>query len=196
MLLTPLYLGPVSYYSAILSHHNTPVFDVHQHYQKQSYVNRTTIYGANGALNLIIPIQHVGQKFSLKEAKIAHDYPWRKQHVKSFISAYRTSAYFEFFEDDFIPLIQKKETFLLDYTYALHHFIMGIISAEPIPPKKESTTYLKETKDDYRNVFHPKQKQNTSTPYPQVFENKHGFISDLSIVDLIFNLGNKTSAYL
>ena len=115
------YFGPVSHFREIVR----PAviwFENEDNYQKQTYRNRTYIYGANGKLILNIPIKHINapgvkQHQKYKDVKIENDFKWQKQHWKSLKSAYQTSPFFEFYEDDIAPLFHKEERFLMEFNY-------------------------------------------------------------------------------
>ena len=119
ILIHPTYFPNISHFVG-MANAETLFFEIEDNYQKQTYRNRTIIYGANGALLLSIPIvfsQKNRQKF--KDIKIANDTNWQSQHCKSIQSAYRTSPFFEFYEDEFQPLFTKKETYLLDFNLSV-----------------------------------------------------------------------------
>lgn len=109
------YFGPVSHFREIVKP-GLIWFENEDNYQKQTYRNRTYIYGANGKLILNIPIKHlnapgVKQHQKYKDVRIENDFKWQKQHWKSLKSAYQTSPFFEFYEDDIAPLFHKEESF-------------------------------------------------------------------------------------
>ncbi|NJW55298.1 WbqC family protein, partial [Salinimicrobium sp. CDJ15-91] len=96
------------------------VFENEDNYQKQTYRNRMYIYGANGKLSLNVPIKHTGNKSNhqkYRDVRIENDFPWQKQHWRSLETVYRTSPFFEFYEDDFRPVYDQKFEFLIDFNY-------------------------------------------------------------------------------
>jgi len=112
-LLSTTYFGPIDYYAEIFQGEEI-IIESEESYQKQSYRNRCYIYGANGKLALNIPVTHskvAGKRVMTKDATIANEFDWQKLHWKSLESAYRTSPYFEFYEDDLRPLFEKKHNF-------------------------------------------------------------------------------------
>ncbi len=193
------YFGPVSHFREIVK----PAeiwFENEDNYQKQSHRNRTVIYGANGRLLLNIPVKHLHlpgvkhhQKY--KEVKIDHSTNWQKQHWKSLKSAYQTSPFFEFYEDDIAPLYLKTPTFLMDFNYRCFHLLCECLQLEMHYQK--TTEYLTEPKEmkDQRELINAK-KEIIIEPYSQVFQDKKGFLSNLSILDLMFNEGPNTINYL
>lgn len=192
------YLAPIEYYSVLLKS-SSVIFEVIEHFQKQTYRNRCCIYGANGKLNLIIPVKHSGERTFLKDIKITNENNWQKIHWRSFEAAYRTSSYFEFYEHIFAPYYEKKYEFLVDFNFALQEEVLKILEGEI---KSEKTiSYEKEYGDakDFRNYFSPRPGNKNRllfTEYPQVFSNKFGFIHNLSIMDLIFNQGPEARDYI
>ncbi len=197
MLFIPTYFSPISQYVALFQNDKI-VFEVEDNYQKQTYRNRCNIYGANGKLQLNIPIVHNknGIRQKTKDIKIDQNEPWQKLHFKSIQTAYRSSPYFEFYEDDFLPLFEQEQTFLQDFNIKCHEFLMDALQEEillsktteyQIEPKLKDTRFFanarKEPKYDFKK-------------YTQIFDDKHGFISNLSILDLLFMEGPNTVIYL
>ncbi len=197
-LLHPSYLGPITQYIAIIQS-NAIVFENEDNYQKQSYRNRTYIYGANGKLLLTIPIKHsqTKEKQLYKNVRIENDFKWQLLHWRSLESAYRTSPFFEYYEDEFAPLFEKPKKFLLDFNYECMSVVLDNLQID-IPISK-TNTYHKTPADilDLRSLIHAKKEKNYDLdPYIQVFQDKKGFISNLSILDLLFNEGPNAVNYL
>lgn len=199
VLLHPSYFGPISQYVAI-AEANRIVFENEDNYQKQTYRNRMYIYGANGKLLLNIPIKHTGDKSQhqkYKEVRIENNFPWQKQHWKSLQTVYRTSPFFEFYEDEFHPLYHEKFEFLMDFNYRCTQLALECLQLEVhisktsefiLNPKNfTDARFLVEAKSSKKNIF---------APYTQVFDTKFGYLNDLSIVDLIFNEGPNGLTYL
>ena len=192
LLLHPLYFGPVSQFVAMLNAQKV-VFENEDNYQKQTYRNRMYIYGANGKLLLNIPIKHTGNKSGhqkYKDIRIENDFPWQKQHWRSIETVYRTSPFFEFYEDDFYPLYHKKFDFLMDFNY--HSLELALESLQTEISFEKTVEYFKEPKEftDGRFLAEAKNRRPPQLePYSQVFQEKFGYLNDLSIIDLIFNEG-------
>lgn len=199
LLLHPAYFGPISQFVAMLKAAEV-VFENDDNYQKQTYRNRMYIYGANGKLLLNIPIKHTGNKSNhqkYRDVRIENDFPWQKEHWKSLENVYRTSPFFEFYEDDFQPLYHQKFEFLMDFNYRCLELALDCLQVEF--PFKKTTEYILHPKDmvDGRRLIEAKNvKQPELETYQQVFQDKYGFINNLSIVDLIFNEGPNASHYL
>ncbi len=197
VILPIVYLGNIEYYS-LLNRAEEVFFDLHGHYLKQNFRNRTEIYGANGKLNLIIPVEKHKNHTALQDIKISYDHFWQKQHWKSIASAYRSSPYFEFYEDEFEELFMKKYTYLVEFNLALQDKILECLSISPtITFSKEHHKEI-EGFTNYRGYFTPKQKslEFPKEPYNQVFEDKYGFIPNLFILDLLFNEGPNSGSFL
>ena len=191
-LLPTSYLAPIGYYAILLQNKNCEI-EQYEHFVKQSIRNRCDIYGANGKLTLSIPKQRkASSKTILKDIKIAYHHPWQKEHWKSIVSAYRSSAYFEFYEDLFAPLYQIKVIYLSDFNLKLQEVIFKCLQIKDTSILTQS--YQKQSiSNDYRNATFQIKNQ---TKYHQVFENNCGFIANLSIIDLLFNLGPESADYL
>lgn len=189
------YLPNIHYCSWIIAQ-KQPCFVRDTHYHKQTYRNRTEIYGANGKLKLTLPIVHNKSKSHQKEeeVQIVKTTAWQKQHWKSICSAYRSSPYFEFYEADLISLYKEEVTHLMQFNLDLLNKIMELIefsmSYKIVEWKKDTHRRM----DDLVNA--KKSVQINFEPYRQVFEEKNGFIPNLSIIDLLFNLGPDTLNYL
>lgn len=186
-----LYAGNLDFYSCLLKADQISI-DVHENYVKQSYRNRCEIYGANGKLALIIPITR-SSSTPMKEVKIDYDQNWQKIHWKSLESSYRSSPYFEFYEDKFIHLYEQKNiNYLVDFNMELLNTFLKLLDLEIELSYTDS--YEKEIKNklDLRSLIHPKMGTSqyyNDNKYIQVFEEKLGFIPNLSIYDLVFNEG-------
>lgn len=198
-LLHPSYFGSIAQYIALVKS-DTIVFENFDNYQKQTYRNRTNIYGANGKLVLNVPILHTkkGIKQLYKDIEIEHQFNTIKTHWKSLESAYRTSPYFEFYEDDLAPLFEVKHKYLLDFNYKCMAFVWEALQINPQFSKSENYISNAEDFEDYRYLSNPKDAKIGANfePYIQVFGDKYGFIPNLSILDLLFNLGPSALDYL
>ncbi len=184
-------MAPIEYYAYL--HQFDCIIEINDFFVKQTLRNRCDIYGANGRLNLTVPkSRKSSSKTILKDIKISYDHKWQKEHWQSLMSSYRSSPFFEYFEDELEALFHKKYTNLVDLNLEMMTFISSKIGIST--EFKFTTKYSQETEhNDLRNY-----KFNTANfpRYIQVFENKHGFISNLSILDLLFNEGNNSKYYL
>ncbi|MFV0566161.1 MAG: WbqC family protein [Flavobacteriaceae bacterium] len=195
--LHPTYFPNIAHFTAMVNT-NTVVFEVCDNFLKQTYRNRTYIYGANGKLALNIPVIHSQKNRQLyKDVKIFNEEKWQALHWKSLLSAYRTSPFFEYYEDELQPLFEKKADFLLDFNLACIEAVCDCLQIELPVVKTENYQKHIEIGKDYRFLVQAKKEtQFNFKPYTQVFSNKHGFISNLSILDVLFNEGPNALTYL
>ena len=196
ILIHPSYFPSISHFVAI-SQSDLVTFEMDDNFQKQTNRNRMYIYSPNGIQLLNIPVKHsktAHQK--TKEIKIENDFDWQKQHFKSLEAAYRSSPFFEYFEDDIASIFQKKHTFLMDLNLETMAIVSKCLGLEF--DYNETTEYFHEVKDitDFRPLINGKKDTAVFEPYTQVFEEKHGFINNLSILDLLFNEGRYALDYL
>ena len=193
-LFTPFYFPPIDCFRALTSHQVT--LEYADRYEKQSYRNRCYIYGANGLLPLIVPVQHDGNRRGA-DRKIAYDTNWQAQHWKSLQAAYRRAPYFEFYEETIRPLYEKPERFLYDWnqkTLAVAFRLLYIKFSLQKTKVYQSTPI---DSVDFRESFQAKNRNTRNfIPYAQVFENRHGFLPNLSILDLLFCMGPESPLYL
>ena len=195
-LFLPTYFPSVSHFVA-LSQADGILFEVEDHFQKQTNRNRTYIYSPNGLQLLNIPVKHSKERHQIaKDVKIEWAFDWQKQHYKSLEAAYRTSPFFEYYEDRLMPIFQHKPTFLLDLNFAAMEIVFSCLG---LPYVFEKTTeYFHERQDvhDFRCLANGKKDHSQFEVYPQVFAEKHGFIPNLSVLDLLFNEGRFALDYL
>jgi len=191
-LLPTAYFGPISYYAILLQEPNCSI-ELHEHFIKQSIRNRCDIYGANGKLQLTIPKQRKGSsKTIIKEIQISYKQNWQKEHWNAIVSSYNSSPYFEYYKDEFLPFFEEQEEYLVNFNNKLQAVILSLLQEEK--DIKTTTEYLHQGNfSDLRNHNWNFKKQER---YDQVFMEKHGFIANLSILDLLFNLGPESADYL
>ena len=198
IILPSLYLAPIAYYGRILHCDGEILLETHENFPKQTYRNRATIHAANGSFDLTVPIKkNRGEKRTLiKDVQISYDEDWQRMHWLTLQSAYRRSAYFEFYEDDFVEFYKNKYNLLLEFNQEFNSLILRLLKISREFTK--TTEYLPAYSDllDLRTLFHKKENLASNTPYFQVFEPKNGFIPNLSIVDLLFNQGPHSKSYL
>lgn len=192
------YFGPISYYVELVNY-DSIFIEAAENYQKQSHRSRQYIYGANGKLMLNIPVKHGKSKHRLKykESKIENNFSWQVLHFRSLEAAYRTSPYFEFYEEDIEPLFDKNHDSLFNFNLKCFKTILDLLGIDLII--EYNSKYQTEYKsiEDKRYLIEAKKATKTPLkPYHQVFEDKFGFIENLSILDLLFNLGPESVPYL
>lgn len=185
------YLGPVQLYCKMLQYGEVGL-EVQENYVKQTYRNRCVIAAANGPLALTIPIVKPDSiKCLTRDIRISDHGNWRKLHWNALVSAYNMSPFFEYYADDFAPFYEKRYDFLVDYNEAMRELICSLIDLQLTVVR--TTEYSPEVEHDFRETIRPKHEAAdpdfSPTPYYQVFREKHGFLPNLSIVDLLFNMG-------
>ncbi len=201
LLIEPQYWGSISYFKELLSADNI-VLDIHSNFQKGSYRNRCKVMGPNGLLSLSVPLVKGKEQHSLfNEVRISYSENWRKDHWQSLVSSYRRSAYFEYYEEIIAPIYENDYEFLKDFNLASLEIVSKLLQ---VPINKELTNiYI--PKDsfvglDLRDAIHPnpvKMKTTYDFPsYPQVFMDRLEFLPDLSILDILFNMGPRSVTYL
>ena len=195
ILLPIFYLPPVSWFAVFLKEENEIVLEQYENFPKQTYRNRTNIYGANGRLSLIIPINHSGERV-MKEIKVSHRENWQKLHWKSIKTAYQSSPYFEFYEDRLQKIFEFESDSLIQFNLNALKIVLDILKTEKA--YSLNIEYVKiPLEENYREKFSAKKESEIEMEeYYQTFTDKMGFMKDLSILDLICNKGPETLTYL
>ncbi|MET2985046.1 WbqC family protein [Aureibaculum conchae] len=196
MLLYPTYFSPIIHFVA-LSNQDKAKFEVHDNFQKQTYRTRCYIYGANGRQLLNVPVQQANSKQKTKDVLLDNSTNWQQQHLKSMASAYKSSPFYEFYEDDLIDLLQKKYKYLLDLNLDTQEFIIENLPQEITIDKTADFQKGYPKNADFRFLVDAKsKKQYNLSKYTQVFSDKHGFIPNLSVLDLLFMEGPNAINYI
>ena len=192
IILPTSYFGPIPYYS-ILVNSNNYIFEKNENFVKQTTRNRCSIYSSAGKLNLSIPrIRKNSSKTIIKDIRICYNEPWQKIHLKSIITCYNSSPFFDYYKEKISKIYESKENFLIDFNLKSHLLVMDFLKLN------SSVNYTKKFEKinksaDYRNyAFHSKEDYR----YDQVYSTKNNFIKDLSVLDLIFNLGPESIDFL
>ena len=197
-ILSTAYFPPISWVREMLNAGEV-VLENCESYAKQTYRNRCEIASTNGKQSLTIPIMHDEARL-ITDVKISNHSAWRHQHLNAIMSAYGESPFYEYYIDDILPVFEKNFTFLYDLNLASIQAVCNMIDAKI--EWKTTDNFVKEyvNAKDFRNKINPKQQQNneenTAKPYYQVFISKHGFMPNLSILDLIFNQGPESLLYI
>ena len=198
ILIHPTYFPSISNFAAMMQAESI-TFEIADNFQKQTNRNRAYIYSPNGIQLLNIPVKHSKESHQkTKDIKIETDFDWQKQHFKSLEAAYRSSPFFEFFEDDIRPLFEKKHTYLMDLNFEALQVLSHCFRIKL--DYKTTTEYIPEVDSntiiDFRTLVNGKKDTSTFESYTQVFDDKYGFINNLSVLDLLFNEGKYAMDYL
>lgn len=196
ILIHPTYFPSISHYIAMIKAESV-TFEMEDNFQKQTNRNRMYIYSPNGIQLLNVPVKHSKEKHQkFKDVRIENDFAWQKNHFKSLEAAYRTSPFFEYFEDDFRPLFEKKQEFILDLNLQIFELINSSLGIKIEAQKTTEFFHDSLNYDDFRSLVNGKKDVTQIEEYTQVFNEKHGFINNLSILDLLFNEGRYAVDYL
>ena len=194
--LSSAYLAPVEYYTKLLAYDRVCI-EQHDHYIKQTYRNRRTIAAPDGELALSIPtVKPASLKCPMCDIRISDHGNWRHLHWNAIESAYNHTPFFEYYKDDFHPFYEKKYEFLADFNEELCHLVCSLIDIQPVMERtSEYKTGFAPGEADFRERIHPKKDFSledpdfSPQPYYQVFQERLGFLPNLSIIDLLFNMG-------
>ena len=196
VLLSTTYFGPVQWYQKL---HRAECVQMEQweSFQKQTYRNRCLIATTQGIQALTVPTERGGSPL-IKDTRISDHGNWRHLHWNALQSAYGESPFFEYYQDDIRPFFEQRWDFLLDFNEAIRVKMCELID---IQPKVTLTSeYSPSSKIDYREAIRPKHPlpdpDFEPKPYYQVYQQKHGFLPNLSILDLLFNMGPESIFYL
>lgn len=176
------------------------IWEVCDNFQKQTYRNRCYIATDQGSLMLNIPIVHVGGatgRQAYRDVRIENSYPWQRQHWRSLATAYRSAPFFEFFEEELRPLFERSFSFLMDLNFHTVEALCGLLQL-PLPVGQTSRYEMEpQSATDARRLIRAKEENTVAMEeYPQVFQERHGFLENLSTLDLLFNEGPAALAYL
>ncbi len=189
----PLYLAALPLYTGLYKADRLVIDDIAP-FVKQTLRNRTTIATENGAQTLTIPVMHNGRSIPMRDIRISEHGNWRHQHWNALVSAYRKSPFFEYYADDFALFYEERDGFLIDFNMRLHSVVCELLGLE------RKVELLSEITDkevllattDTRYIAEPRtlaEIESCTKPYYQVFSQRNGFIPNLSIIDLLFNMG-------
>ncbi len=192
------YLPPVEYFVKLNIYRANILIEKEEHFPKQTYRNRANVYTPDGVLGLTVPVIKGSKNHTkVKDIKISYDFNWQRLHWLSLQACYRRSAYFEYYEDELAPFYEKKFDYLFDYNEELLQFILKAMKMKIDYKYTDSYEPNYPELTDYRESINPKRETDfNQNPYFQVFEDRKGFIKNLSIVDLLFNQGPHSVNYL
>lgn len=195
-LLSVTYFGPVQWYQKL---HRAERVEIEQweSFRKQTYRNRCLIATTQGVQALTVPIVR-GESPLIKDIRISDHGNWRHLHWNALVSAYGESPFFEYYQDDIRPFFTQRWEYLLDFNETIRAKMCELIDIEP--SVDYTTTFSDTAGSDFRIAINPKHPAEdpdfTAKPYYQVYRQKHGFLPNLSILDLLFNMGPESIFYL
>jgi hypothetical protein len=197
LLLSTTYFGPIQWYQKLYRAESVQI-ERWESFQKQTYRNRCIIATTNGPQALTVPIERQFTINCIKDIRISDHGNWRHLHWNALQSAYGESPFFDYYQDDIRPFFEQRWDYLLDFNEAIREKMCELLDIQPkVDYSKEFTVnYMK----DYRMVIRPKNPEPdpdfTPKRYYQVYQQKHGFLPNLSILDLLFNMGPESIFYL
>lgn len=199
-LLSSAYLPPVEY-MVLVNAADEILIEREENYLKQTYRNRCYILSANGPMALSVPVLlGSSHKTPIKDIRIDYSKKWQQVHIRALKSSYKSSAFYEYYFDNFEKIILSNYRFLLDFNM---HLLESILKISGVKTSISYTTFFEPasgSENDFRYLISPKEQSGTSRirnqEYYQVFSTKSGFVPGLSVIDLIFNLGPDASNYL
>ena len=201
LLLSTTYFGPIQWYQKLYRAESVQI-ERWESFQKQTYRNRCIIATTNGPQALTVPIERQFTINCIKDIRISDHGNWRHLHWNALQSAYGESPFFDYYQDDIRPFFEQRWDYLLDFNEAIREKMCELIDIQPkVDYSKKFTVYsLSSCVPDYRMVIRPKNPEPdpdfTPKRYYQVYEQKHGFLPNLSILDLLFNMGPESIFYL
>ncbi|PWG80448.1 WbqC family protein [Pararcticibacter amylolyticus] len=190
------YLPPIELFSRIKQGHGDILIEQFEHFPKQTYRNRALIHSPQGKLALIVPVVK-GSKVhtKVKDVQISYDFDWQRLHWMSIQTSYRSSAYFEFYESDFSVFYEKRWKYLYEYNEEIFQLLTKLLKLDIQWSFTQAFEKQYDDYADYRESIHPKKVSDIPfQPYFQVFEDRNGFIPNLSIIDLLFNQGPRSAS--
>ena len=208
ILLSTTYFGPIQWYQKLYRAEEVFI-ERCESFQKQTYRNRCLIATTNGIQALTVPVERqissINNKLStintIKDLRISDHGNWRHLHWNALKSAYGESPFFDYYQDDIRPFFEQRWDYLFDFNEAIREKMCELLDIQPkVRLTKEFTAYSLRFTDDFRSTIRPKHPEPDAdfTPkrYYQVYEQKHGFLPNLSILDLLFNMGPESIFYL
>lgn len=202
VILTSAYLAPVQYYTKLYAAPRI-VEERCDHYVKQTYRNRCIIAAPDGPLPLVVPVERDDRpKRPTRDVRLSNHGQWRRLHRAAFVSAYENSPFFEYYADEFFGVLERPYAFLVDLNEAFRSLMLDWLDLHPRIEQTES--YMEDVPpgtDDLRERIRPKIPASADpafrpAPYYQVFAGRNGFLPNLSIADLLFNMGPESRMVL
>ena len=197
VLLSTTYFGPVQWYQKLYRSDELQI-EQWESFQKQTYRNRCLIAAPNGIQALTVPVEHNSQL--IKDIRVSDHGNWRHLHWNALVTAYSESPFFEYYQDDIRPFYEQRWDYLLEFNEAIRAKMCELIDIQPNVSYSLEFRTLNSQLRDFRETIRPKHPAPdpdfTPRPYYQVWQQKHGFLPNLSILDLLFNMGPESILYL
>lgn len=193
-LLSSAYWAPVQYYAKLYAYPEVWV-EAWEHYVKQTYRNRCLIASPAGVQALTVPVVKPDtDKCPMKDIRISDHGNWCHLHWNALEAAYGNSPFFEYYADDFLPFYTRKWDFLLDFNEAICRKVCELLDLHPSVSRTSAYSLVLGGADDFRSSISPKVDWRSDAafmarPYYQVFAGRYGFLPNLSVADLLFNMG-------
>lgn len=197
-LLATTFFGPVQWYHKLYRADGV-VIDVTEPFRKQSFRNRCYIAAANGVQALTVPVEKARLT---RDVRISDHGEWRRVHWNAIQSAYGESPFLEYYQDDLRPFFEKRWDYLLDFNEAIFHTICSLLDIHPRWLTSDELLDLSATTGvmDYREGINPKHPADdpdfVPRSYYQVYASRYGFQPNLSVIDLLLNMGPESIFYL
>jgi hypothetical protein len=195
VLLSTSCFAPVQYFTKLILFDKI-YLEQFENFTKQTYRNRYEIYGANGNVSLVVPVvKGRDKKIKIRDLLISYDTDWQRNHWRTLFSAYNSSPFFEYYQDDIQPFFEKPWKFLFDYNHVILETLCALLEIEPDIVLTDDFEQVPQNTLNLREAISPKKHKSAADPhfrpqtYTQVFTEKSGFIPNLSILDLLFNEG-------
>jgi hypothetical protein len=196
VLIETQYFPPIQTIHLIANSQNVWI-EAYENYQKRSFRNRCAIATSNGVQLLSIPLKKgKNNQQPIRDVQIAYDDNWQKQHWHSLQTAYGKSPFWEFYTPQLEPLFFKKYPFLFDLNYDILNIILKILKLNKPVSVSLTESYIKKNEGSNMSDCRFKKPIFTAKVYPQVFTDRHGFLPNLSVLDLIFCCGNQGLSYI